>query len=337
MDFITPPYLAQNVSVRRVMLQVLAALIPGIGAYLWLIGPIVLVQITIATATALIAEAIMLRVQDKPLGLFLGDGSAIVTAWLIALAFPPLAPWWLIVVGTAFAIVVAKHLYGGLGQNPFNPAMIAFAVCIVSFPALMSQWPPVSLDAGFGEQIALVFGPAPRLDALTGATPLDALKTALKLGEGQTSVAAITADTAIFGRIAGNGWEWVSLGFLLGGLLLWQRKVIGWHVSLSFLGGMALISGALWMWNPAQFANPLFHLFSGGSMLGAFFIVTDPVSGSTTPRGKLIFGFSAGALAYLIRVFGGYPDGVAFAVLLLNLCVPIIDLYTQPPIFGMKK
>ncbi|MFB0937271.1 MAG: RnfABCDGE type electron transport complex subunit D [Propionivibrio sp.] len=337
MDFITPPYLTQNVSVRRVMLQVLAALIPGIAAYAWLLGPAVLVQIAIATATALLAEAAMLKLQDKPLGPFLGDGSAIVTAWLIALAFPPLAPWWLIVVGTAFAIVVAKHLYGGLGQNPFNPAMIAFAVCIVSFPALMSQWPAVNADAAFTDQLALVFGHAPRLDALTGATPLDALKTALKLGEGQASVSTITADAAVFGRIAGHGWEWVAAGYLLGGIWLWGRKVIGWHVSMSFLAGMAIISGALWLWNPAHFANPLFHLFSGGSMLGAFFIVTDPVSGCTTPRGKLIFGFSAGLLAYLIRVFGGYPDGVAFAVLLLNLCVPIIDLYTQPPIFGMKK
>jgi len=337
MDFITPPYLTQNISVRRVMLQVLAALIPGIAAYLWLVGPIVLVQLGIATVTALIAEALMLRITDKPLNVFLGDGSAVVTAWLIALAFPPLAPWWLIVVGTAFAIIIAKHLYGGLGQNPFNPAMIAFAVCIVSFPALMSQWPSVSLEAGFAERLAIVFGQAPRLDALSGATPLDALKTALKLGAGQTSVAQITADGAIFGRIGGHGWEWVSLGYLLGGLWLWQRKIIGWHAPLSFIAGIAAISGALWLWNANEFASPLFQLFSGGSMLGAFFIVTDPVSGSTTPKGKLIFGFSAGILAYLIRVFGGYPDGVAFAVLLLNICVPIIDLYTQPPIFGMKK
>ncbi|MFT3960724.1 RnfABCDGE type electron transport complex subunit D [Propionivibrio sp.] len=336
-DFITPPYLAQNISVRRVMLQVLAALLPGVAAYLWLLGPAVLVQLGIATATALLAEAVMLAVRGKPLGLFLGDGSAVVTAWLIALAFPPLAPWWLVAVGTAFAIVVAKHLYGGLGQNPFNPAMIAFAVCIVSFPALMSQWPAIDAGAGFGERLALILGQAPRLDALTGATPLDALKTALKLGEGRTGVAAITADRHVFGYVAGHGWEWVSAGYLLGGLWLWWRGVIGWHVPVAFLGGLAAISGALWLWQPEAFADPLFHLFSGGSMLGAFFIATDPVTGCTTPRGKLIFGFAAGVLAYLIRVFGGYPDGVAFAVLLLNICVPVIDLYTQPPIFGMKK
>jgi electron transport complex protein RnfD len=337
MDFVTPPYLTQEVSVRRIMVQVLAALLPGIGVYAWLLGPAILAQIGIATAAALAAEALMLLARGKPLELFLADGSAVVTAWLIALAFPPLAPWWLTAVGAAFAIVVAKQLYGGLGQNPFNPAMIAFAACIVSFPALMSQWPPLDSGAGFGEHLALIFGQAPRLDAMTGATPLDALKTALKLGEGQTAVAAITADRAVFGRFAGRGWEWVSAAYLAGGLWLLWRGVIGWRVPLAFLAGMTAISGVLWLWRPESFADPLFHLFSGGSMLGAFFILTDPVSGCATPRGKLIFGFSAGALAYVIRVFGGYPDGVAFATLMLNVCAPLIDSHTRPPIFGMKQ
>lgn len=336
MDFTTPPYLLKEASVQRVMLQVLTALLPGVAAYVWIFGPIILVQLAIATAAALAGEAFMLKLRNKPLGLFLGDGSAVVTGWLIALAFPPLAPWWLIVVGVLFAIVIAKHLYGGLGQNPFNPAMIAFAVCIVSFPALMSQWPPVDLKASFADQLALVFGVAPRLDAMSGATPLDALKTGLKLGEGNTAVASILADAHTFGHFAGKGWEWVMGGYLLGGLWLWQRKVISWHAPAGFIAGIALLATALWLWQPAAFASPLFHLFSGGAMLGAFFIVTDPVSGCTTPKGKLIFGLAAGALAYLIRVFGGYPDGVAFAVLLLNICVPLIDLYTQPPIFGKK-
>ena len=337
MNFNTPPYLTQNVSVQRVMLQVLLALAPGIAAYIWLIGPIVAVQITIATGAAVLAEAVMLWLLKKPLALFLSDSSAVVTAVLIALAFPPLSPWWLIVVGVLFAIVVAKHLYGGLGQNPFNPAMIAFAMCIVSFPALMSQWPPVELKTGFAEQLAFVLGSAPRLDSMSGATPLDALKTGLKLGEGSATVAGIMNDAGIFGRIAGKGWEWVAAGYLLGGLWLWQRRIISWHAPCGFLAGMGLLATALWLWSPAQFASPVFHLFSGGAMLGAFFIVTDPVSGCTTPTGKLLFGLSAGLIAYVIRVFGGYPDGVAFAVLLMNLCVPLIDMYTQPAIFGMKK
>lgn len=336
MSFSTPPYLSQPISVRRVMVMVLVALLPAIAAYAWLLGPIVLVQITLASVVALAAEAAMLSVRSKPVGLYLGDGSALVTAWLVALSFPPLAPWWLLTVGTLFAIVVAKHLYGGLGQNPFNPAMVAFAVCIVSFPALMSQWPPVDAGARFADLLSLVFGGAPRLDAMSGATPLDALKTALKLGEGHTPVSTITADAHVFGMLAGRGWEWVAAAYLLGGLWLWWRRIIDWRQPFAFLAGIGLPAALLWLWNPAQFANPLFHLFGGGTMLGAFFIVTDPVSGCTTPRGKLFFGFFAGLLAYLIRVFGGYPDGVAFSVLLLNICAPLIDFYTQPPIFGMK-
>ena len=334
--FAPAPFLLKDTSVSQVMTQVCIALVPGIAAYAWLVGPAILVQLVIATLAALLAETAMLRIQKKPLTIFLSDGSAVVTAWLIALTFPPLAPWWLVVIGTVFAIVVAKHLYGGLGQNPFNPAMVAFAVCIVSFPALMSQWPSVGLQLPLLDQINVILGLAPRVDALSSATPLDAMKTALKLGEGMQDVPALLANQDIYGNFAGRGWEWVAIGYLLGGLWMWQRKLITWHVPVSFIGAMVLLSGGLWLFNPAQFASPLFHLLSGGAMIGAFFIATDPVSGSTTPRGKLIFGAGAGLLAYIIRVFGGYPDGVAFAVLLMNLCVPVIDLLTQPRIFGMK-
>ena len=330
------PFLLKEVSVRRVMTQVCIALLPGIAAYTWLIGPAILVQLVIASLTALLAEAVMLKVRGKPLPLFLADGSALVTAWLIALVFPPLAPWWLVALGAVFAIVVAKHLYGGLGQNPFNPAMIAFAVCIVAFPALMSQWPSVGLQLATADQINVILGLAPRVDALSGATPLDALKTALKLGEGEVDVAQLLANQDIFGNFAGRGWEWVAAGYLLGGLWLWRRRIITWHVPVAFAAGLTAISGALWLYNPAHFASPLFHMFSGGAMLGAFFIATDPVSGCATPRGKLIFGAGAGVIAYVIRVFGGYPDGVAFAILLMNLGAPLIDLLCQPPIFGMK-
>ena len=334
--FAPAPFLLKDISVSRVMTQVCIALLPGIAAYVWLIGPAILAQLVIASLAALLAEALMLRARGKPLEMFLSDGSAIVTAWLIALAFPPLAPWWLVALGTVFAIVVAKHLYGGLGQNPFNPAMIAFAVCIVSFPALMSQWPSAGLQLSFREQVDVILCLAPRVDALTGATPLDALKTALKLDDAHVNVGQLLANQDIFGNFAGRGWEWVAGGYLLGGLWLWQRRIITWHIPLAFVGGLTAVSGALWLANPAQFASPLFHMFSGGAMLGAFFIATDPVSGCATPRGKLIFGAGAGLLTYIIRVFGGYPDGVAFAVLLMNLGAPLIDLLCQPPIFGLK-
>lgn len=337
MDFNTPPYLLKDASVSRVMAAVCLALLPGIAAYAWLIGPAILIQLAIASLTALAGEALILKLRGKPLALFLADGSAVVTAWLIALAFPPLAPWWLVASGTLFAVVVAKHFYGGLGQNPFNPAMVAFAVCIVSFPALMSQWPAQGLHLGWVEQADIIFGLAPRTDALTGATPLDSLKTSLKLADAAgVDVPSLLANRDLYGNFAGRDWEWVALAYLLGGLWLWQRHIITWQVPVAFIAALATISGALWLLQPLQYASPPFHLFSGSVMLGAFFIATDPVSGCTTPRGKLIFGAGAGLLTYLIRVFGGYPDGVAFAVLLMNLCAPVIDLYTQPPIFGMK-
>lgn len=316
MEFISSPYLLKPASVTRVMTLTILALLPGVLAQVSFFGPGILKQLVIAAVAALLFEAAFLRLRGKPVGLFLKDGSALLTAILVAISFPATAPWWLIVLGIFFAIVVAKHLYGGLGQNPFNPAMVAFAVCMISFPSLMAQWPGI--------------------DAATGATPLDHLKTALKLGEGAVAVTGITADPQVYGLIAGRGWEWVAAGFLVGGMALIALRIITWHIPAAFLGAVVLLTGGLWLYDPAHFANPLFHLFAGSTILGAFFIATDPVSGATTPRGKLVFGFGIGIIDILIRVFGGYPDGVAFAVLLMNLCVPVIDMLTQPPVFGTK-
>ena len=334
MDIVSSPFLHKPASVQRVMLTTLCALLPGIAAYVWWFGPAILVTLAIASITALAAEAALLALRGKPAAMFLTDGSALLTAWLLALCLPPIAPWWLIVVATLFAIVIAKHLYGGLGQNPFNPAMVGFAASIVSFPALMAQWPGVGGD--FAAQLGAILGTQPRLDGLTSATALDHLKTALRMSEGATPVSALLADTSIFGSFAGRGWEWIAGGYLLGGLALIALRIITWHVPAAFLGTILIVSGGLWLWQPAAHPAPLFHLFGGATMLAAFFIATDPVSGATTPRGKLIFGAGTALLTILIRVFGGYPDGVAFAVLLMNLCVPLIDMWTQPAIFGMK-
>lgn len=328
------PYVLKEASVQGVMLKVLLALVPAIGIHAFIFGAAILVQLLITTLTALCAEALILKLRGKPPKLFLTDGSAVVTAWLIALTFPAIAPWWLIVVGTLFAIVVAKHLYGGLGQNPFNPAMIAFAVCIVSFPALMSQWP--APNQAFADQLARISG-SHSIDGISSATPLDTLKTNLKLHPDATVADIQTEHNQTFGTLAGYGSEWVALAYLLGGLWLIKARIITWHIPTAFLGSVSLISLLLWSYAPEQFASPIFHIFAGGTLLGAFFIATDPVSGATTPRGKLIFAAGAGVLVYVIRVFGGYPDGVAFAILLMNIAAPMIDHLTQPPIFGMKK
>lgn len=328
------PYFLQPASVQSVMLRVLVALLPGIAAYTWFFGAAILLQLALASIAALAAEALMLGLRGKPLMLFLSDGSALVTAWLIALSFPSIAPWWLTVLGTLLAIIVAKHLYGGLGQNPFNPAMVAFALMIVAYPQLMSQWPAAG-STDFAVQWQAIFGTR-AIDAMTMATPLDALRTALHTVETRESVAGVLGGIPSIGSLGGKGWEWVAAGYLLGGLWLLQQRIITWHMPTAFLAMLFGTAGLFSLIDTTQFAPPLFHVLTGGAMLGAFFIVTDPVSGATTPKGKLIFAAGVGVLTWIIRTFGAYPDGIAFAILLMNIAAPLIDMYTQPPVFGHK-
>lgn len=335
------PYITDAPSVSNIMLKVLLALVPGIFAYVWIYGGGILVTIILATITALATEATLLKIRQRPVKPYLMDLSAVVTAWLLALALPPLAPWWLVVVGVFFAIAIAKQLYGGLGYNPFNPAMVGYAVLLISFPLIMTKWPaPLSLAGhplGFMDQLQFIFSnvlPADiKVDAITSATPLDYLKTQLKLNH---DIASIT-QAPIFGLFGAKGGELVTGAYLLGGLYLLQQRIISWHLPTAFLGALAAISFVFYTVNPAHYANPLFHLMSGASMLCAFFIITDPISGPTTQRGKLYFAAGVGVLTYVIRVYGGYPDGVAFAVLLMNMCVPLIDALTQPRVFGHSK
>ncbi len=325
------PYIRKPASVQSVMLAVLLALLPGIAAYVWQVAEVVVVNLLIATVTALAAEALMLAARRRPIAPALSDLSAVVTAWLVVLCFPPILPWWVTVLAVLIAIVAVKHLYGGLGQNPFNPAMVAYCAMIVAFPSLMSQWPPAG-QLDFQTQLDLVLGSARQLDAITGATALDAMRTGLRAGG--ASVETVLKQAGAFGAVGGRGWEWLPLGYLAGGLYLLARRIVTWHMPVAFLAALALISTVFWLANPAQFAPPWFHLATGGAMLAAFFIVTDPITGATTPRGKLIFAAGIAVLAYLIRVFGAFPEGIAFAVLLMNICVPVIDMKTQPPVFG---
>lgn len=335
------PYVSDAPSVSMIMLKVLLALVPGIIAYVWVFGGGILVSLSLATLTALIAEAALLKIRQRPIQPYLSDLSAVVTAWLLALALPPLAPWWLVVVATLFAIIVAKQLYGGLGYNPFNPAMVGYAAMLISFPIIMTKWPaPLTLaqtPLSLSDQLTFIFSNTLpvgiTLDAVTTATPLDYLKTQLMLNREVSGI----AEAPIFGTFGAKGGEWISLGYLLGGLYLVQQRIISWHLPSAFLVALAAISLVFYGVDSAHYANPLFHLMSGASMLCAFFIITDPVSGPTTPRGKLYFAAGVGILTYLIRVYGGYPDGVAFAVLIMNMCVPMIDAATQPRVFGHDK
>ncbi|PIE83503.1 MAG: electron transport complex subunit RsxD [Candidatus Contendobacter odensis] len=335
----TSPHIVNNASVDAIMCRVLYAMIPGIAALTWFFGWGTLVTLLLATAVALLTEAIMLGLRGKAQVLYLKDYSAVVTAWLFAVTLPPLTPWWLTTLGIAFAITIAKHLYGGLGYNPFNPAMVGYVVLLISFPREMSNW---LMPQGFGHQDTLslqetlnvIFNSSQSVpDALTGATPLDVLRT--QLGLGQTVVEI--SNHPVFGFVAGHGWEWAVLGFLAGGGWLVYTRTAAWQIPVGMLGSLTVMATAFFLIDPQQYASPWFHLFSGAAIFGAFFIATDPVTASTTPRGRLIYGIGIGVLTYTIRVFGGYPDGVAFAVLLMNIVVPTIDLYTQPRVFGAPR
>ncbi len=334
------PFINRPDTVSSVMLKVLLALIPGIALYVWSYGPAILVSLTLASMTAVTTEAAMLKLRNRPLKPFLSDNNALLTAWLLALSIPSLAPWWLVVVGTAFAVAIAKQLYGGLGNNPFNPAMIGYAVLIISFPVHMTHWlTPHGLggnELSFADQLAFIFaGQLPdgmTLDAVTTATPLDTLKTQLHLNRPLEQIMGMP----IYGALAGKGSELVAAGYLLGGAYLLYKRIITWHIPVAFLGALFVTAGIFHLTDPEHYVSPLFHLAAGAAMLGAFFILTDPVTGPTTPRGKLLFAAGAGFLTYVIRVFGGFPDGIAFATLLMNICVPLIDAYTQPKVFGHK-
>ena len=328
------PHLPVSNSIPVMMQRVLLALIPGTICAFWMFGWGIVVNILLASITSLAAEAAMLAVRKRPVLPSLLDGSALVTAVLLALSLPPLTPWWIPVIGSLFAIVIAKQLYGGLGYNPFNPAMAGYVMLLISFPLELTLWTAPGEHPGLMDTLALLFtGSLPAdqtLDALTMATPMDSIKTRLGLSETLSEL----RGGPLFGSFAGAGWEWINLWFLLGGLWLLQMKVIQWQIPAGMLAGLAAIAFVFYAINPDIYSSPLFQLFSGAAMLGAFFIATDPISASTTPRGRIYYGIGIGLLTYIIRTWGGYPDGVAFAVLLMNLAAPTIDHYTRPGVFG---
>jgi len=345
------PHIHGNTSITRIMLNVVYALIPATVIYILFFGWGLLIHMAIASLTALLCEALILTIRKKPVRSALMDGSALVTALLIAFCIPPLAPWWITFVGTAFAITIAKHLYGGLGYNPFNPAMVGYAMLLISFPREMTQWMspdaiPLSgqlsaqhLAFNLVETIKIIFMEAiawekSAFDALSMATPLDSAKTALTQGK---SLDVILQDPSLFSIFESNGWGWINVAFIVGGSWLLFKKIIHWHIPAAVLLTLFIFAIVFHQTDSDRYLPPMLHLFSGATMICAFFIATDPVTASTTFKGRLVYGIGIGALIYIIRTWGGYPDAVAFAVLLMNIAVPTIDYYTQPRVFGHDK
>lgn len=306
---------------QHAMKRVLLATMPGLLVMFWLYGWGVLINLLLAGSCAAVVEAGAQRLRGRSLS----DFSGLVTAMLLALALPPYCPWWLCLAAVASALLLGKHLYGG-NQNPFNPAMVGYALMLVAFPQPMTHWPAshgMDLLAGL-QQVFGVQGNAP--DAWAQATALDALRINKSL-----TMDELFASHPAFGHVAGKGSEWVNLAFLAGGLWLLQQRVFSWHAPVGMLGSLFVISLLCWNGSGSDSqGSPLFHLLTGATMLGAFFIVTEPVSGAKSPRARLMFGAGVGLLVYLIRTWGGYPDGLAFAVLLMNLAVPALERLATP-------
>lgn len=309
---------------QKTMVLVLLATVPGALTLLWFYGWGVVINWLLAASMALAVEAAALTLRQQPLKPSLSDGSALVSATLLAFALPPYSPWWLTLLASGFALLCGKHLFGGVGKNPFNPAMLGYAMALVSFPQQMNHWPAphgLNLMGGLQQIFGFSFGSSTQPDAWAQATALDALRINKSL-----TIDELFASNPSFGRFGGRGAEWLNLAFLAGGAFLLKQRVFTWHAPVGMLGSLFIIS--LLFWNGSgsdSHGSPLFHLLTGASMLGAFFIATEPVSGPKSPRARLLFGVGVGVITYLIRTWGAYPDGVAFAVLLMNLTVPALE------------
>jgi electron transport complex protein RnfD len=320
---ITSPHGHGPLTTTQVMQAVLLATLPGVAALTWFFGPGTLINILFGGLLALALEYSALRLRHRNPKRYLQDYSVLVTSTLLCIALPPYAPWWLVATGILSAVILGKHVFGGLGYNPFNPAMVGYVVLLISFPLQMSSWQaPRGLGEipGVAESLTALFVPA-SYDGVTMATPLDILRQNKGL-----LLSDLYNNSPQFGQWAGVGWEWVI-----------YRGIFTWHAPIAMLFTLGLCAAIGFDSGSSESGgSPLFHWLSGATMFGAFFIITDPVSGATSNRGRLVFGALVGVLLYLIRVAGNYPDAVAFAVLILNFAAPFIDQYTQPVTYGHK-
>ncbi|WP_286805973.1 MULTISPECIES: electron transport complex subunit RsxD [unclassified Marinimicrobium] len=337
---VTSPHTHSTRSTGQLMRLVVFATLPGLVAMTLAFGWGSLFNVLLASASALTFEALVMKLRGRPVLFYLRDCSALVTGVLLGLALPPYCPWWLVVTGSGVSIILAKQLYGGMGYNPFNPAMVGYVVLLISFPVEMTQWAAPAATLGEGQSLMglaegfkqIVAGVP--VDGYTAATPLDVMKQ----NSGQTMADLYASDpTLSAGWLAGAGWEWVNLGFLLGGAFLLYQRVFTWHAPVAMLVALTVMSVLFFDGSSASNGSPIFHLLSGATMFGAFFIVTDPVSSAVSVRGRLVYGALIGVLLYVMRAWSNYPDAVAFAVLLANFAAPFIDYYTLPRTYGHTK
>jgi RnfABCDGE-type electron transport complex D subunit len=337
----TAPHALSSGSVSNIMFTVMATLVPATLFGFWLYGWPAIFLWLITLLSALLGESLCLKLAHRPAMPAVADGSALLTGWLLAVSLPPWSPWWIGVMGGLFATMLGKQVFGGLGFNLFNPAMVARVFLLISFPVQMTVWvAPLPITAatapGFHDGLRILFDGIPSLDAVSSATLLGFSKTELSRGVDllHSLLAANAPDNSLAGARAGSLGETASLLIAAGGLVLLFMRIITWHIPVAMLAGLALPAAISHSVDPARYLDAVTHLLSGGAMLGAFFIATDYVTSPNTKIGQLVFGFGCGLITYVIRTWGGYPEGVAFAVLLMNALTPVIDRYIRPRILG---
>ena len=341
---ISGPHAHGAASVNRIMVLVMAALLPATLFGVYLYGWPALNLLLVTVCTAVLAEAACLRIAGKPVTPYLLDGSAVLSGWLLAMTLPPWAPWWIGAVGSLLAIVVAKQVFGGIGQNLFNPAMVARVALLIAFPLEMTTFnapkPLFSADApGFLDGLSITFAAAAEIDGVSSASTLSHVKTELSQGTPLDSALTPVFDalTGFIGTMPGSLGETSALLILLGGLYLLFKRIISWHIPVSMIGSLLLLATIFHLIDPDSYLGPVVHLLSGATLLGAFFIATDLVTSPVTAKGQLLFGAGCGALVFVIRTWAGYPEGMAFAVMLMNALTPLIDHYIRPRVYGRNR
>ena len=315
------PHLRSKDTTSSIMMWVVIALIPGVAVSCYYFGLEAVRTMAISIVSCLVFEFACFKVLKPPGSL--KDMSALVTGILMGMTLPPTSPWWLIVSGGFIAMVVAKHLFGGLGTNVFNPALTARIFMVIAWPVHMTTW----LKPGTTGLIS-----ADQIQAATGATPLALLKEG-----GAEALANIGPVDMLMGNVGGSLGEVSAAALLLGGLILLVKRIITWEIPVFFIGTTALVTGIAWLVDPTTYANPAIHLLTGGLMLGALFMATDMVTSPISFGGRVVFAIGCGLLTGVIRLFGGYPEGVAFSILLMNAATPLIDHYMVPKTFGTVR
>jgi len=317
------PHLHSGASVGSIMWTVFFALLPAAAVGVYFFGLPCLTVLAGSILGCIAVEAVYQKILGQEVTV--SDGSAALTGLLLGMNIPPASPLWMVLAGSVVAVVVAKQVFGGLGYNPFNPALVARVFLLISFPVQMTTWMAPVPFFPFGA------------DAVSSATPLGEVKMELMTKGTALAADSFNALDALMGNIPGSAGETSALALVLGGLFLMWKRIITWHIPVSFIATVTAVSWLCHSLNPTVYPGPTFQILTGGLIIGAFFMATDYVTSPVSPKGMLLFGAGCGFFTIVIRYWGGYPEGVSFAILLMNMCVPLIDMYTQPRVFGEVK